>query len=405
METEKLPGNGNQLPRSQSWDQNWSNKAVEVVETTETKAHGRYWIAPSSLGNLDGLGARLSLETKGELKLDRIVHGEPVSASLVEFVESRFAPEYVSVKRSAGRAHFQSILKHILTPEAVDRAFCINAETSRVRMKAIPGWPYMDSLRLCDVSAANVQLLISKALEHGYSAQTVIHIRSVLRAIFAHAQMLNWFTGENPASLAVPPGMARKEAHILTFAQLKQVMELMRYPEKEIALFAVLNGMSVAEICGLQWKYLNLSDLRRLVDGEWIPARTMAIRYQSYRGEFGLVMKNRKRILSISEVLSSVLQILRGRKRFTAPDDFVLASRSGTPISQNNVAARRLKSIGRSLGLPWLSWNVFHRTHVALNSEFGRQLNNELKRALALDCLDLRPERIVPNGTGSTKGY
>lgn len=312
--------------------------------------------------------------------------------SLAEFVERRFAPEYAAVKTSAGRAHFRAILKHILTPEAVDRAFRVNQEASKVKMKAIPGWPYLDSLRLCDVSAENVQLLISTALGRGYSAQTVIHIRSVLRAIFSHAQKLSCFVGDNPATLAVPPGMARKEAHTLTLAQLKQILRLMRYPEKEIALFAILTGMSVVEICGLQWKYMNLSDLRRLMDGEWIPARAIAIRNQSYRGEFGPVMKNRKRILSIPEVLNSLLQVLRNRKRFTAPDDFVLASRSGTPICQNNIAARRLKSIGRSLGLPWLSWHVFHRTHVALIAEFGRQLNNELKRTLDLELLDLRPE-------------
>jgi hypothetical protein len=61
--------------------------------------------------------------------------------SLAEFVECRFAPEYVAVKRSAGRAHFQAILRHILTPEAVDRAFGVKAKAhpSKVRIKGIPG--------------------------------------------------------------------------------------------------------------------------------------------------------------------------------------------------------------------------------------------------------------------------
>jgi integrase len=350
----------------------------------------------------DGIGLQLlawrSLETIGPPPMDRDALAEPASISLAEFVERRFVAEYVAVKRSTGRAHFQAILKHILTPEAVDRAFGVNAETSKVRMKAIPGWPYLDSVRLCDVRAENVQLLISTALLHGYSAQTVIHIRSVLRAIFSYAQMLNCFSGRNPATQVVPPGMARKETHALTLAQLKQVLQLMRYPEREIALFAILTGMSVAEICGLQWKYLNLSDFRRLVDGEWIPAKAIAIRKQSHRGEFGLVMKNRMRILSIPDLLSSRMQTLRGRERFTAPGDFVLVSRSGAPVSQNNLAGRRLKPIGRSLGQPWLSWHVFHRTHLALKSEFGRQFHNELNKALALEFPEVRAERDKPGG-------
>ena len=344
-----------------------------------------------------------NLETMGPSPVDRNASTEPASISLAEFVERRFATEYVSGKRSSGRAHFRAILKHILTPEAVDRAFGVNAETSKVRMKAIPGWPYLDSLRLCDVSAENVQLLISTALLHGYSAQTVTHIRSVLRAIFSYAQMLNCFSGGNPATQVAPPGMARKEAHVLTPAQLRQVLQLMRYPEKEIALFAILTGMSVAEICGLQWKYLNLSDFRRLVDGEWIPAKALAIRKQSHRGEFGPVTTNRMRILSIPDVLSALMQTLRRRERFTERGDFVLVSRSGAAVSQNNLAARRLKPLGRSLGLPWLSWHVFHRTHSALKSEFGRQLPNELK-ALAFEFPDVRAEQGNPGGTRSALG-
>src|SRR5579859_6668468 len=404
MDTEKLPGNNDRLQRSRSWDKTWTNILVQVAETTDVNVAGLYWMASPGVGTIAGLGAQLSLETKGPSAMNPDTPDEPASISLAEFVERRFAPEYVSAKRSAGRAHFQAILKHILTPEAVDRAFRLTAKTSKARMKAIAGWPYMDSLRLCDVSAENIQSLISAALQHGYSTQTVIHIRSVIRAIFFHAQMVNCFAGENPASLVTPPGLSRKEAHALTLAQLRQVMPLMHYPEREIALFAILTGMSVAEICGLQWKYLNLSDFRRLVDGEWIPARAIAIRNQSYRSEFGLVMKNRRRILSIPEALGSLLQILRNRKKYTASDDFVLVSRSGTPICQNNIASRRLKAIGKSLQLPWLSWHVFHRTHVVLNSEFGRQLNNELKKALTVECPELRSEQN-PGGTRPTKAY
>ena len=405
MDARKSPGRDNPLMRSHLWDPSWNAPLVVPSEKIDGNASRPSWIPPANLECMAaGLGVQpLAIRTISQYPLDRAAPARPAPITLAEFVESRFAPEYVAVKRSAGRAHFQAILRHILTPEAVDRAFGVKAHPSKVRIKAIPDWPYLDSLLLDDVKPESIQFLISTALQHGYSAQTVIHIRSVLRAVFSHAQMLNYFNGKNPATLAVPPGMARKEAHALTLAQLVQVLQLMRYPEMEIALFATLTGMSVAEICGLQWKYLNLSNFRRLLDGEWIPARAIAIRNQSYRGEFGQVMENRKRILFIPEVLTSRLQVLRQRKRFTTPDDFVLASRSGTPMCQNNLASRRLKSIGKSLGMPWLSWHVFHRTHVALNSEFGRQLNNELKRSLDLKYPELQTEQNVPSGTRFAK--
>jgi integrase len=407
MDARRSPGADNPAMRSHSWDRSWNTPPVDPSEKFDENASRPSWIPTVNLECMaGGLGVQeLAIRTISQHPRDGAAPVDPAPMCLAEFVECRFAPEYVAAKRSAGRAHFQAILRHILTPQAVDRAFGVKAKAdpSKVRIKVIPGWPYLDSLLLGDVKPEDIQFLFSTALRHGYSAQTVIHIRSVLRAIFSHAQAVNCFDGENPAILAVPPGMARKEAHVLTLAQLVQVLQLMHYPEKEIALFAILTGMSVAEICGLQWKCLNLSNLRRLLDDEWIPARAIAIRNQSYRGEFGQVMENRKRILFIPEVLISLLQVLRQRKRFAEPDDFILASRSGTPISQNNLAGRRLKSIGKSLGLPWLSWHVFHRTHVALNSEFGRQLNNVLKRSLDLAYLGNQTEQSVSSGTRFAK--
>ncbi len=347
----------------------------------------RYWpfgieaSGPADASNSTSLSGGSATENQ----VDNSLTADVPSISVLEFVERKFVPEYVTHRRSAGRAHFQSILKHILTPEGVDRAFQIQFEGSRVREKKFPDWPYIDSLPLQNVTREHVQQLVSTALGGGYSIQTVTHIRNVVRAIFAHAKNASCFNGENPARSVSLPGMARKQTHALTLDELKRVIQLMRYPEREVALFAIFTRMSVAEICGLQWKYVNLSDVRRMVDGDWLPPRTIAVRNQSYRGEFGLVMSNRQRVVAIPDLLCSVLTDLKMRKRYTSTEDFVLPSRCGTPISQDNVAMRRLKSIGNALGMPWLSWYVFHRTHVSLFSENGHQLQRELKRVITLE--------------------
>jgi integrase len=66
------------------------------------------------------------------------------------------------------------------------------------------------------------------------------------------------------------------------------------------------------------------------------------------------------------------------RENFTGPDDFVLVSRAGTPIDEHNVAARKLKPIGRALGMPWLSWHVFRRTHTTLANQLGMQFGDRM---------------------------
>ncbi len=221
-------------------------------------------------------------------------------------------------------------------------------------------------------------------MKHGYSTQTATHIRNVIRSVFSHAIRTGCYSGPNPATLVTLPSMTRKEPHALSLAQLKEVMNAMRHPEKNIAAFALLTELSVAEICGLQWKYLNLSHSSRLVEEEFVPPRTIAVRLQSYRGEFGAVPESRRRLVRIPELLFSLLRDLKTRSDFTEPQDFVLVSRNGTPIHPENIAARRLKSIGRSFAAPWLSWRVFNRTRINLRSEAGRNLNEEFERIFSV---------------------
>jgi integrase len=384
MHSENLPVVFDLNKQTDSWE---LDRGQSPSEASMATGMIRYWpfgiegaLPTDSLNSTAPSGGSVT-----ENQADNSLAADGPGISVLEFVERKFVPEYVTHRRSAGRAHFQSILKHILTPEGVDRAFQIGFESSRVRLRRFPNWPYIDSLPLQNVTREHVQQLVSTALSGGYSIQTVTHIRNVVRAIFAHAKNVSSFSGENPARSVSLPEMARKQTHALTLDELKRVIQLMRYPEREVALFAIFTRMSVAEICGLQWKYVNLSDVRRMVDGDWLPPRTIAVRNQSYRGEFGLVMSNRQRTVAIPDLLCSVITDLKMRKHFTSAEDFVLPSRCGTPISQDNVATRRLKSIGNALGMPWLSWYVFHRTHVSLFSENGHQLQRELKRVITLE--------------------
>jgi integrase len=174
--------------------------------------------------------------------------------------------------------------------------------------------------------------------------------------------------------------MSRKETPMLTFAQLKNVLQVMRYPEREFALFAMLTDLNVAEICGLQWKHFNLSNLPRMIDHEYVPAKVIAVRVQSYRGEVSEVVGKRRRFVRISDSLGSVLRGLRNRRQLSRPQGFVFASRNGTPIHPENIAARRLKSIGKSLDMPWLTWAVFQRSRSAMQAEVGGGFHEQLEK-------------------------
>jgi len=190
--------------------------------------------------------------------------------------------------------------------------------------------------------------------------------------------------------------MTRKSSRALTISQLQQTMLMMRYPERPMALCAILTDMNLSEICGLTWRNVNLSAHPCLLDSELLPPRMIAVRYQSYRGEFRPVVDNRKRSIPVPEMLFSLFCDLRSQSRFNSAHDFVFASRNGTAINPDNLGTRRLKGIGRILEIPWLSWTVFHRTHVSLKSQFGQRMNWELERLLHLnDALVANPRQVT----------
>jgi integrase len=295
----------------------------------------------------------------------------------VEFVEHKFIPEFVANKRTAGRDHFKAILKHVLPPEHVVRLFPSQPSKVKAKLESVPGWPYIDALPLSQVNSTVIQRLTSAALDRGYSIQTAVHLRNVVRSIFSHAIRTGCYLQPNPAASVALPRIERKSDHRLTLAQLLAVLGTMIYPERELVLLTVLTDMTIVEICGLQWKFVNLFNSSRIVEQEPIPPKTAAVRKQRYRGELSNVIRSRRRFVPIPRVLAAHLFDLKQRKQFTGPDDFVLVSRNGNPIHPGNMAARRLKAIGASLQIPGLAWSVFYKTRTRLRSELGGRLDEE----------------------------
>ena len=382
MERERISTKNNDLRERDAWDRCPGGLAIEARVACDAEWLRPSRIPPTTMIRLAHTGPPPFDEFSVRPQKDQgNLHSGP-AISIGEFIERRFIPEHVAIKRPAGRSYFRTILNHVLPPEQVARAFALGPESPK--LKTIPNWPYLESVLLSEVSPEMIQHITARALEQGYSIQTATHIRNVIRVIFSHAIRTGCYTGANPANLVTLPAMTRKETHTLNLDQFKEVVHTMHYPEREIALFTILTDMNVAEICGLQWKYLNTSSTSRLVEEEFIPPKTIAVRKQTYRGQFGVVTASRRKFIRVPEVLCSILQDLKNRRQFTAPHDFVLISRNGTPIHPENVAARRLKMIGRSLKMPWLSWRDFHRTRILLKSEFGRKLDEEFEKILRL---------------------
>jgi integrase len=314
----------------------------------------------------------------GGLAADGIESGsnQPASSSstmtIASFVEQKFAPEHINLKRYPSRLFYQAILKHVLRPEEVERIFQMNTSDPRRRLKAIEGWPYLDEMRLCDVRHEHVTRITSAATAHGYSVVTVRHIRNVIGTVFSHAIQERLFFGDNPISLVKPIPKPREPEKTLTPAEARSALSMMRYPERELTLIGAFTDMSPAEIIGLQWGHINLMEEECYRDGRRIPPMTIAVTKRWYRGELDNVKNNSCRELAIDQRLLQVLMELRMRSRFTRPSDYVLVSQFGTPISHDNIMTQRLRPIARCLNVPSVSSRVFQSVQGILSSELDR---------------------------------
>jgi integrase len=343
----RLQQKGDLFDQGGMWKLRWhEDKITPGGELT------RGWSRAVHLGPSDGVGKLTEKEARRLgwenflSKIDAGVCAPHSAVTIGNFVDQRFLPDHVALLKRSGRSHYESMLKHVL--------------------------PTLRNFRLKDITAAHIQKLVSSMLLKNYSVQTVKHVRTVVSAIFTHAKRLGWHTGDNPAKLVRLPEMIRREAHALSFKQAVETLAALKTPVREMVLFAIVTSMNIAEVCGLQWKRVNLSEQFATVDGESLPPLTIAVRAQWYRGEYGSVKaKSRRRNVPIPELLRAVLASMKERPKFTGLDDPVFAARSGKPVDEHNIARRHLKPVGRSLGMPWLSWHCFRRTHTTLAHELG----------------------------------
>src|SRR6185295_1844046 len=119
--------------------------------------------------------------------------------------------------------------------------------------------------------------------------------------------------------------------HSLTFEQGKRVIAAIPSPAREMALLSMTTSMNVAEMLGLRWKWVNLSEELVVVGGQILEPLTLGIRENYYRGKFGSVKaKSRRRNVPLSTLAVEALASIRRGSRYTGPDDVVFASGRGT---------------------------------------------------------------------------
>jgi integrase len=335
----------------------------------------RCWSRSVTVGPAAGPGA-LTKKEASRLAWENFLarldqnHRTPQSVLTVrEYVERKFLVEHVAYLKRAGRDHYESQIPFVLdgVPDRKGqrggKTIFKPGEEPPVSARKFG----IGDIRLRDVQREDVQRLVGTMRLRGYLTQSLKHVKTVVSAIYTHAEQSGYFTGTNPAKFVKLPEMERATPHALSYEQVISLLPLLPRIVRLMVFLAVMTSMNVAEICGLKWKRVNLTAEPIMMDDELLPPFKAGVREQWYKSEWGSVKaKARRRNVLLPQWAVQELRDLQQREQWTSPEDPVFAGESGKPLCENAIVQRHLKPAGRKLGMPWLAWHDLRRTFATL---------------------------------------
>jgi integrase len=148
-----------------------------------------------------------------------------------------------------------------------------------------------------------------------------------------------------------------------------------------MVFLAILTGLRVGEILGLQWADVDFASAQ------------MRVTQRCYRGQMDIPKtKSSKRTLPLPLPCVKALNRHQASGPHQNGAGLVFQTGNGTPYNDTNILHRELKPAGRKIGAPWLGWHTFRRTHATLLQLAGGSLKDaqaQLGHSKSSTTLDL----------------
>jgi integrase len=232
---------------------------------------------------------------------------------------------------------------------------------TRVRPRTFESWelivrrhvvPTLGHLPLQKISPQLIRGLLNRKLADGLSAQTVRHIRTVLRRALGEAVKFG-LIARNSAALVDGPRISRREIHPLTLEEARRFLGAAK-GERPEALYSVALavGLRRGEALGLRWQYVDL-ERRTLTVNQTLQRVNGKLRFLEPKTE------RSRRTISIPDIVVASLHLHRKHqleeRLANGPHwqdlGLVFATRVGTPLEPRNVH-RDFKRILTKAGVP-----------------------------------------------------
>ena len=254
--------------------------------------------------------------------------------TFADFIGRYFVPNFLPTLKQSTRKRYQTTLNYHLKPAFGQK-------------------------RLCDISNLDIQTFVLSKFDSGSGWEFCNHLRNLMSKVFACAKKWGHFSGDNPATgVDLPEKVAVREKIALTWEQCQKLLAVLPEPVQTMAQVGIHTGLRVGEILGLRWQ-----------DVDFLK-REIRIQQAAYRGSIGSPKtKGSKRTLPLPPPLAAALR--RHYEASPQRDGLVFPTRTGMPFSDCTLLSRFIKPAGKQIGVPWLSWHTFRRTHATLLSHVG----------------------------------
>jgi integrase len=212
--------------------------------------------------------------------------------------------------------------------------------------------PRFGEMALSEITREAIQAYVSHLAQRGYAPKSIDNIHDALSAILRTA--VEWgHLSDNPAvGVRLPKLRTVRPKWALTTAQAIALIEALRPLPRTVVSLALLCGLRRGELFALRW-----ADVHE-------HSRELEIRSSVYDGVFGTPKTEAGvRTIPLSGAAVNALAAWKSVTKNTEPSALVFATRSGKPISPNNILRRHVIPACEALGIPRCSWLTFRRTY------------------------------------------
>lgn len=240
--------------------------------------------------------------------------------------------------------------------------------------------PAFGTRKLCDIDKQAVEAwLASKEKLSWWSREG---LRGVLSSIFVAAKDWDLWSGDNPASgVHVGRKKEAREKRLVTVDQLRAILPAVSENTRFMILIAIVSGLRISEICGLQWRDIDLE------------AGTLTVRRRWYRGDLDEPKSEAsRRVRQIGPLVGEFRLRLSCTKKSGNSAGFVFLGDDGVnPVDEREILRWELRPVLKRLGLyyPGFGWHAFRRANVSWRQTVGGATPFEAQKAAGHTRLDM----------------